>query len=87
MASLQIPQHLEDQLLIEAECSGQTKEELAAEILAAHLGDESVPLSALTQEQLTRLQESVEQVKRGDLIAEEEVDKFFAEWFQELEAR
>jgi len=87
MASLQIPKHLEDQLLIEAECSGRTKEELAAEILAAHLGDESVPLSAFTQEQLTRLQESVEQVKRGELIPEEEIDKFFEDWVSGAGAR
>jgi hypothetical protein len=39
MASLQIPKHLEDQLRIAAEGSGQSKEELAAEILAAHFGD------------------------------------------------
>ena len=42
MASLQIPKHLEDQLLIEAECSGRTKEELAAEILAASIEGEVV---------------------------------------------
>ena len=30
MASLTIPEHLEDELQIAAECSGRTKEELAA---------------------------------------------------------
>ncbi len=87
MASLQIPKHLEDELQIAAECSGRTKEELAAEILAAHFEDESLPLSAFTEEQLARFKESVEQVKRGDLIPEEEIDQFFEEWFKELEAR
>ncbi len=61
MASLQIPKHLEDELQIAAECSGRSKEELAAEILSAHFQDESLPLSAFTEDQLQRLQESIEQ--------------------------
>ncbi len=87
MASLQIPEHLEDELQFAAECSGQTKEELAAEILAAHFQDKSLPLSAFTEEQLTRLKESIEQAKRGELIPAEEIDIFFEEWFKELAAR
>jgi hypothetical protein len=46
-----------------------------------------LPLSAFTEDQLTRLQDSVQQVRRGEVISEEQVDKFFEEWFQELEAR
>jgi hypothetical protein len=87
MASLQIPEHLEDELQLAAECSGRSKEELAAEILAAHFEDESLPLSAFTEEQLTRFKESIEQVKRGELIPEDEIDKFFEQLFKELEAR
>jgi plasmid stability protein len=87
MASLQIPKHLEDELQIAAECSGRSKEELAAEILSAHFQDESLPLSAFTEDQLKRLQESIEQVKRGELIPESEIDEFFEEWFKELAAR
>jgi len=49
--------------------------------------DESLPLSAFTGEQLTRLKESIEQVKRGELIPESDIDEFFEEWFRELEAR
>ena len=84
MISLQISKHLEDELQIAAEGSGRSKEELAAEILAAHFEDKSLPLSAFTEQELTRLQESVQQVKRGEVISEEEVDKFFEEWFREL---
>ncbi len=87
MASLQIPNHLEEELQLAADCSGRSKEELAAEILAAHFEDESIPLSSLTEAQLTRLKESIEQVKRGELHPESEMDSFFEEWFRELEAR
>jgi hypothetical protein len=37
-------------------------------------GDVSLSLSAFTQEQLARLKESIEQVKRGELIPESEID-------------
>jgi predicted transcriptional regulator len=87
MASLQIPEHLDDELTIAAECSGQTKEALAAEILAAHFRDESLPLSAFTEAQLTRFKESVEQAKRGELIPEEEIDKLFEDWFKRLDGQ
>jgi predicted transcriptional regulator len=87
MASLQIPESLEHELTIAAEWSGRTKEELAAEILAAHFKDESLPLSAFTEEQLSRLKESIEQAKRGELIPEEKIDEFFDEWFKELESQ
>jgi len=87
MASLQIPEHLEDELEIAAEWSGRTKDEVAAEILSAHFEDESLPLSAFTEGQLARLKESVAQVKRGELVTEKETDEFFEGWFKELEAR
>ncbi len=87
MASLQISKHLEEQLRIAADCSSKTSEELAAEILTAHLGDVSLPLSAFAPERLARLEESVKQSKRGELIPEEEIDSFFERWFTELEVR
>jgi predicted transcriptional regulator len=80
MASLQIPEHLEDELQIAAEWSGRTKEEVAAEILSAHFEDESLPLSAFTEEQLARLLHSIEQVKRGEVITSEQVQQKFADW-------
>lgn len=87
MASLQIPEHLEDELQLAAECSGRTKEDLATEILEAYFKDESLPLSAFTDTQLTRLEESAEQIKRGELIPSAEIDQFFEQWFKELEVR
>ncbi len=80
MANLQIPEHLEDELQLAAECSGRTKEEIAAEILAAHFEDVSLPLSAFTEEQLTRLMQSIEQVKRGEVLTSEHVQLKFAVW-------
>jgi predicted transcriptional regulator len=87
MASLQIPEHLEDELEIAAEASGRTKEEVAAEILEAHFLDVSLPLSAFTDEQLTRLKHSMEQIKRGEFITAEQVDRKFEAWFAKRAAR
>jgi len=87
MASLQIPDHLEEELKIAAESSGRTKDEIAAEILGAHFGDESLPLSAFTEDQLARLMESIEQLKRGEFVTSEEVDRKFEAWFAKRAAR
>jgi plasmid stability protein len=87
MANLQIHEHLEDELQIEADCSGRTKEEVAAEILTAHFQDESLPLSAFTEEQLTRLKNSMEQVKRGEVLTAEHVDRKFEAWFAKRAGR
>jgi predicted DNA-binding protein len=81
MASLQISEYLEEELEIAAESSGRTKEEVAAEILSAHFEDVSLPLSAFTEEQLTRLKHSMEQVKRGEVLTAEHVDRKFEAWF------
>ncbi len=81
MASLHIPEHLEEELQIAAEFSGRTKEEIAAEILAAHLGDQSLPLSAYTAEQLARIKDSVGQIQRGEIVTEEQIDRKFEAWF------
>ncbi len=87
MASLQIPDHIEEELQLAAESSGRTKDEIAAEILAAHFGDESLPLSAFSEAQLSRLMESVEQIKRGEFVTSEQVDKKFEAWFAKRAAR
>jgi predicted DNA-binding protein len=87
MASLQIPEHLEDELEIAAESSGRTKEEVAAEILEAHFQDVSLPLSAFTEEQLTRLKHSMEQIQRGEFITAEQIDRKFEAWFAKRTAR
>ena len=81
MATLQIPDHLEEQLDIAAASSGRTKEELAVEILASHLEDESLPLSAFTEEQLARFKNSIEQLNRGEFVTSEQVERKFEAWF------
>jgi predicted transcriptional regulator len=81
MASLQIPEHLEEELQIAAEFSGCTKEEIAAQILAAHLEDQSLPLSAFSEAQLARIKDSIGQVQRGDVVTEEQIDRKFEAWF------
>lgn len=87
MATLQIPDHLEEQLDIAAAGSGRSKEELAAEILEAHFEDESLPLSAFTDEQLARLKNSIEQLNRGEFVTSEEVDRKFEAWFAKQDAQ
>jgi hypothetical protein len=87
MANLQIPEYLEDELEIAAECSGRTKEEVAAEILSAHFEDVSLPLSAFTEEPLARLMHSIEQVKRGEVLTSEHVQQKFAAWIAKRASR
>ncbi len=87
MACLQISDHLEEQLDVAAACSGRSKEELAAEILEAHFEDESLPLSAFTEEQLARLKNSIEQFNRGEFVTSEELDRKFEAWFAKQAGR
>ena len=47
----------------------------------------SLPLSAFTDEQLTRLKHSMEQIKRGSFITAEQVDRKFEAWFAKRGAR
>jgi predicted transcriptional regulator len=87
MASLQIPEHIEEELQIAAKSSGRTKDDIAAEILGAHFGDESLPLSAFSEAQLSRLMESIEQIKRGEVVTSEQIDRKFESWFAKRAAR
>jgi predicted transcriptional regulator len=87
MLQLNLPEHIEAELESAADLSGRTKEELAAELLASHFEDQSLPLSALTQVQLDRFKESLEQIKRGEVVTEEEVDRKFEAWFAKLDAQ
>jgi predicted transcriptional regulator len=87
MLQLNLPEHIEAELESAADLSGRTKEELATELLASHFEDQSLPLSALTEAQLARFKESLDQIKRGEVVTEEEVDAFFEDWFNEIESR
>jgi predicted DNA-binding protein len=87
MANLRIPEELDTVLQSAAERAGRTKDELAQEILAAHLEDESLPLSAFTDRQLARLKESIEQVRRGDVVPGAVVMSKLSSLIEDLEAR
>lgn len=87
MLSLQLPEHIEAELESAADLAGRTKEDLATELLSSHFEDQSIPLSALSEAQLTRFKESLEQIKRGEVVTEEEVNAFFEDWFKEIDSR
>jgi predicted transcriptional regulator len=87
MLQLNLPEHIEAELESAADLAGRTKEELAAELLASHFEDQSLPLSALTEAQLTRFQESLGQIKRGEVVTEEQVNRKFEAWFAKLDSR
>jgi predicted transcriptional regulator len=87
MLQLNLPEHIEAELESAADLSGRTKEELATELLASHFEDQSLPLSALTEAQLARFKESLDQIKRGEVVTEEEVDRKFDAWFAKLDAQ
>jgi len=87
MVSVQIPSELDAILASTANRLGQTKAELLRDLISAHIEDESLSLESFSEAQIARLRESVEQIKRGEVVTSEQVDQFFAEWFQELDAR
>jgi hypothetical protein len=87
MVSIEITDELAAVLDAAARRAGLSKEELAEDILSTHIEDVALPPSAFTEQQLSRLKESVEQVKRGDVVTSEQVDAFFEDWFKELNAR
>jgi predicted transcriptional regulator len=87
MLQLNLPEHIEAELESAADLSGRTKEELATELLASHFEDQSLPLSALTEAQLARFKESLDQIRRGEVVTEEEVDRKFDAWFAKLDAQ
>jgi predicted transcriptional regulator len=87
MLQLSLPEHIEAELESAADLTGRTKEELATELLASHFEDQSLPLSAFTEAQIARFKESIGQIKRGEVVTEEEVNDFFEDWFKEIESR
>jgi predicted transcriptional regulator len=87
MATIQIPDELDIVLEDAAMRAGRSKDDFALQIIATHLEEESLPLSAFTEAQLERMKESVAQLDRGEHITSEEVDRRFEVFFNRLEAR
>jgi len=87
MASLQIPDHLEEQLAASAMRRGQSKEELIEEIVSIHLEEESPAQESFSPDQIARFRQSIAQLDRGEVVASEQVDARFNAFFKRLAAR
>ena len=84
MANIQIPETLNLVLEDAAHRAGRTKDDLAEEILSAHLEDQSFSFS---DAQLTRLKEGIAQLDRGEKVSSEQVDLKFKAFFKRQAAR
>lgn len=84
MATLHISEDVEARLAFAARRAGRTPEDLAEEILSAHLEDTAF---TLTPEQIEHLKESIAQADRGELIPGEEIERFLDEWQAESDAQ
>jgi predicted transcriptional regulator len=87
MVNLQITEEADAVLETAAKRAGLSKEEFAEEIILAHMEDESLPLSAFTEEQLARFKESIAQLDRGEGIPGEEVMQKLDRWIVERASR
>jgi hypothetical protein len=87
MVNIEITDELAAVLDAAASRAGLSKEQLAEEILSANVEDISLPLSAFTEEQLNRLTESSQQIKRGEYVTSEEVDRRFDAFFRRSASR
>jgi predicted transcriptional regulator len=87
MASLQIPDHLEEQLEASAMRRGQSKEELIEEIVSLHLEEEFPTQENFSPEEIARFRNSIAQLDRGEVVTSEQVDAKFDAFFKRLAAR
>jgi predicted transcriptional regulator len=87
MVKVQIPEDLDTLLAAAADRHRRTKAELLRDILSIQVEDESLSLDSVSETRIARLKESISQIKRGEVVTSEQVDQFFTEWLQELDAR
>jgi len=91
MAAFQIPEHIDQQLNQIAAATGQSKDDLILEALTDRFGlqleDRSLALSEFTAGQLERMDLSVAQIRRGEVIGSEEIEAFFDGWEREIAAK
>jgi predicted transcriptional regulator len=88
MAAFQIPEHIDNQLNELAAATGQSKDDMILEALTDRFGlqqqDRTMQLSDFTPGQLERMQLSVDQIRRGEVVDSEEIEAFFDDWDKEI---
>ncbi len=87
MATLQIPDRLYTHLKAEAERLGWAEDDVVTTALQSFLDQDAFETSDLTEAQIERLKHGVAQIRAGNVVSSEDVDVFFAEWNEELDAR
>jgi hypothetical protein len=86
MVNLKISDHLDLALEDAAQRTGRTKEELAEDILAAHLEQEQ-EADVFSGVHLGRLRNGIEQLQRGEKFDSDHVARKFENWRKERAAR
>jgi len=87
MASIHIPDELDAELQQAASQRGLTKDDLVREAVLARLEEHFAAQTDFSEEQIARMKRGIAQLDRGEGIASEQVDKFFADWLNDLENR
>ena len=87
MATVPIPDDLYAQVQQEAARQGSSPANLIRSAIGSFLDSIAVSEPVLTEEQTERMRESVAQMKRGEVVTAEEVDRKFEDFFEKLEAR
>jgi predicted transcriptional regulator len=85
MATIQIPDELDAELQQAAARLGRTKEDLIREAVLARLEEQFAAQTEFSEEQIARMKHSIAQLDRGEVVASEQVDSFFAAWHKDLE--
>jgi predicted transcriptional regulator len=87
MATIHIPDDLDRSLQHLAEQRGQTKDEVAQELLESYLEEASADPIELSDRQIDRMRHSIAQADAGEVVSMEETQAFFESWTAELKNR
>ena len=87
MAVIQIPDELALQIEEGAQRAGESRDAFLREAVLLRLEDLKDCEPEFTDLQIAHLTEGVAQLRRGEKISSEDVDVWFAQLFQKLDAR
>ncbi len=80
MATIQIPDELDQMLEQAATRSGCSKEDLLRDAIEARLEEQNAVNLDFTPEQIERMRHSIAQLERGEVVTSEQVDAKFEDW-------
>ena len=86
MVTIQIPEELDAVLESAANRSGRTKDQVLRDVIVTYTEEEYAAQATFSDEQIDRFRHSIAQLDRGQVVASDQVEVFFDDWFKELDA-